>query len=227
MSFEVMDITDMSAFESNQFDLAVDKSTIDALLCGDDSFIKVAQMLKETQRVLKPGGIYFAISYGKPESRSFHFQQPFLGFENREFILYDANIDSEEEREEKSHYIYVCKKLQNADDLAAQYFEECIEQYRQNEEAAKDLDDRSSEEADEEPGQDLTTQSKLKTGAPTVAQSSHRSQTEEEVKRETEGESDLVSAERLLPSQMLLNSTVPEEPSIEAQQKSSEQSSAI
>ena len=42
MEWLVMDITDMSYFESNTFDVAIDKSTIDALLCGDDSYIKVA-----------------------------------------------------------------------------------------------------------------------------------------------------------------------------------------
>ena len=60
-----MDITDLSQLESNTFDMAIDKSTIDALLCGDDAFLKVAQMLKETQRVLKSEtGVYFAVSYG-------------------------------------------------------------------------------------------------------------------------------------------------------------------
>ena len=48
MEWKVMDVTDMSEFESNSFDIAIDKSTIDALLCGDDSFLKVAEMLKET-----------------------------------------------------------------------------------------------------------------------------------------------------------------------------------
>ena len=43
-----MDITDMSEFEPNSFDIAIDKSTIDALLCGDDAYLKVAQMLRET-----------------------------------------------------------------------------------------------------------------------------------------------------------------------------------
>jgi len=43
-----MDITDMSQFESNSFDLAIDKSTIDAIVCGDYASLKVAQMLKET-----------------------------------------------------------------------------------------------------------------------------------------------------------------------------------
>ena len=98
MSWLVMDITDMSEFSDSSFDLAIDKSTIDALLCGDDSFLKVAMMLKETQRVLKTDGIYFAISYGKPDSRSFHFSQPFLKFENREFILYDSDCVNEEEK---------------------------------------------------------------------------------------------------------------------------------
>ena len=98
MQWLVMDITDMSKFEPNSFDLAIDKSTIDALLCGDDSFLKVAMMLQQTQRVLKTGGQYFAISYGKPDSRSFHFTHPFLGFSNREFILFDPQWTSEAEK---------------------------------------------------------------------------------------------------------------------------------
>lgn len=69
-----MDVTDMSAFRTGMFDLAIDKSTIDALLCGVSAFEKVAFMLKETQRVLRTGGTYIAISYGRPEGRSFHFE---------------------------------------------------------------------------------------------------------------------------------------------------------
>ena len=74
MTWLTMDITDMSVFESNSFDLAIDKSTIDALLCGDKAFEKVSFMLKESQRVLCTGGTYFAISYGRPEGRNFHFE---------------------------------------------------------------------------------------------------------------------------------------------------------
>ena len=85
----VADITDMNQFESNTFDLAIDKSTIDALLCGEDAFYNVAAMMKETQRVLKTDGIYFAISYGKPTGRSFHFKSPFLSLENKQFVIYN------------------------------------------------------------------------------------------------------------------------------------------
>lgn len=59
-------------YDDNFFDLTVDKSTIDALLCGDNSFINVAIMLKEIIRTLKVGGIYMIISYGQPENRVFH-----------------------------------------------------------------------------------------------------------------------------------------------------------
>ena len=48
------------------FDIAIDKSTIETLLCGDKAFISVAWMLKEVQRTLKIGGHYVGISYGTP-----------------------------------------------------------------------------------------------------------------------------------------------------------------
>lgn len=46
MKWEVMDVTDLK-YPDEMFDLAIDKSTIDALLCGDNAFINVAKMLKE------------------------------------------------------------------------------------------------------------------------------------------------------------------------------------
>ena len=46
MSYEVMDVTDMK-YPDSSFDVAIDKSTIDALLCGDNAYLMVAKMLKE------------------------------------------------------------------------------------------------------------------------------------------------------------------------------------
>jgi len=51
----------------------LDKSTIDALFCMENSHINLSKMLKEIQRVLKPGGTYIAISFGEPEDRTFIF----------------------------------------------------------------------------------------------------------------------------------------------------------
>lgn len=40
-----MDVRNMR-FPTNHFDLIIDKSTIDALLCGDSSFMNTAIMMK-------------------------------------------------------------------------------------------------------------------------------------------------------------------------------------
>jgi ubiquinone/menaquinone biosynthesis C-methylase UbiE len=72
MKYEIMDCTDLK-YPDSFFDVAIDKSTIDTLLCGDDGNLMVAKMTKEVQRVLKPDGVYVTISYGKPELRIPHF----------------------------------------------------------------------------------------------------------------------------------------------------------
>ena len=73
-----MDVINMEQFSNLYFDLVIDKGTLDALLCGDYSFLKAAFMLKEVQRVLKINGIYLAISYGTPVNRVFHFVSKLL-----------------------------------------------------------------------------------------------------------------------------------------------------
>lgn len=102
-------------YPDNYFDIAIDKSTIDALLCGDNSFVVTALMLKESQRVIKEnGGIYFAISYGKPEVRQFHLERPFLSWSVKSFILYPTKKEFKDEKEKEedsdTHFIYVCTK---------------------------------------------------------------------------------------------------------------------
>ena len=87
MSYEVMDICDMK-YPDNYFDIAIDKSTIDAILCGDNSCINTCIMLKEAQRVLKEnGGLYLAISYGKPVSRTPHLERRCFSWELKHYLL--------------------------------------------------------------------------------------------------------------------------------------------
>lgn len=126
MKFIVGDVTDMKQFDNNSFDILIDKSTIDALLCGDNSFLMTAKMLKEAQRVLRVGGKYLAISYGNPDSREFHFYREFLSFDVKTFSLVDTDV-SEAEKEEKSHYIYACVKLEDADQVCEKYYAAGIE----------------------------------------------------------------------------------------------------
>lgn len=47
MVYEVMDVCNLK-YPDNYFDIAIDKSTIDALLCGDNAYLNTAMMLKES-----------------------------------------------------------------------------------------------------------------------------------------------------------------------------------
>ena len=47
LCYQVADCTEMPEFADNSFDVVIDKSTIDAILCGESSFVNTAKMLKE------------------------------------------------------------------------------------------------------------------------------------------------------------------------------------
>jgi len=62
MIFECIDFTceRLQAWDSASFDLVLDKSTLDCLLCTDKA---AAGLLTEVYRVLKPGGVYLLVSF--------------------------------------------------------------------------------------------------------------------------------------------------------------------
>ena len=151
MTYEVMDVRDIK-YESNYFDLAIDKSTIDALLCGDEAFINVAKMIKEVQRVLKVGGYYMIISYGAPDDRIIHLKRKFEKFKIE--ILKIEKDYVEEEGYDNYHYIYLCQKLEGADEVSKQFFDETIEelilQQKMEEEEEEEQEDTEKIDKDEE-----------------------------------------------------------------------------
>ena len=146
MIYEVMDVRKLN-YEDNSFDLAVDKSTIDALLCGDNAFINVAKMIKEVQRVLKVGGYYMIISYGTPEYRMLHLSRKFEKFKIE--ILKIEKDFVEEDGYDKHHYIYLCQKLEGADEISQKFFEstldELITQQKMEEEEEEEIENDKDE----------------------------------------------------------------------------------
>ena len=119
----------MKSKADGSFDVVLDKSTMDALLCGDNSFLMTAKMLHEVQRVLKPGGYYVMISYGDPESRIFHLEREFLSFDityyKKTNYVKEPASDSEgsgSEEKVKVNHIYVCQKLADADEVSEKYY---------------------------------------------------------------------------------------------------------
>ena len=51
-------------FEDGSYDVAVDKGTLDAILCGSDSNINANLMLSECSRVMKNNSLFICITYG-------------------------------------------------------------------------------------------------------------------------------------------------------------------
>ncbi|OMJ67947.1 hypothetical protein SteCoe_34760 [Stentor coeruleus] len=106
MKWKIMDVRDLE-YPSNFFDIAIDKGTIDALLCGTNSYLSVARMTKEVQRVLKVGGVYMVVSLGVCDSKLEHLESKHLYWET-----YYPDIDEESDI---VHDVYLCKKKEGAD----------------------------------------------------------------------------------------------------------------
>jgi len=152
LKFFVMDCRELN-INNNSIDLAIDKSTIDALLCGENSFINVAKMLKEVQRVLKIGGYYLMISYGCPENRLIHIERKFLGFDIKIFkivknekieISMNENNNNNNKKDdnnnfESSHYVYICKKKNNADYLSNKYYKTILNDLENQRDFERDI----------------------------------------------------------------------------------------
>ena len=111
LHYQEMDVRNMEGFEKETFDLIIDKSTLDALLCGEQSFLNVTLMTKEISRILKTGGIYFIISYGRPEYRLYHLERKHLAFDIQVIEIKSNQMDGQ-----VTHFGYICKKLPEAND---------------------------------------------------------------------------------------------------------------
>lgn len=81
MEWRVMDMTDMSEFEDESFDVVIDKAAMDAFMTNegdvwdpDESAISQARsMCQHISRILKPGGYHLHISFAQP-----HFRRKYL-----------------------------------------------------------------------------------------------------------------------------------------------------
>ncbi|CAN6212572.1 unnamed protein product, partial [Urochloa humidicola] len=128
-----MDARDMSMFPDESFDCAIDKGTLDSLMCGVDAPLSAAQMVLEVDRLIRPGGVFILITYGDPSVRVPHLNQPGcnwkivlyilprLGFTGkiRRHVLDPVPLtergrlpDGFVPEDPDSHYVYVCEKMQ-------------------------------------------------------------------------------------------------------------------
>jgi len=63
----------MKSFSNNQFNIVIDKGTLDSILCTENASTLVEKMIDEIYRVLDDNGIFICISYGNEDTRKAYF----------------------------------------------------------------------------------------------------------------------------------------------------------
>ncbi len=68
-NYREMNILDMKEFGDGEFNVVIDKGTLDSLLCAENAIADVDKMLREIYRVMAKDGYYICITYGNEELR--------------------------------------------------------------------------------------------------------------------------------------------------------------
>ena len=68
-----MNLNDIKNLKSSEYNVIIDKGTLDSILCGENSLPLISNMMKEIFRILAPEGYYFCISYGDEDHRKTFF----------------------------------------------------------------------------------------------------------------------------------------------------------
>ena len=112
MSFKVIDVLDMQEISTGSFNIAIDKGTLDSVLCGDNSGANAQKMLNEIYRILTPGGRYICITYGDPEHRKKYFEsQQWSNLSVDKITKPNSNNEESADINSKNfHYVYIMKK---------------------------------------------------------------------------------------------------------------------
>ena len=114
MKWLVMNASSLE-FKDETFDVVIAKGLLDAILCGESSTANTAKLCAEVSRVLKPGGIFFIVSYGTPENRLNHLDKEDLyGWIVEVLTIPKPTISAAalpaSDDVNGFHYIYICRK---------------------------------------------------------------------------------------------------------------------
>lgn len=63
------DVLDLHELKPGEFNVVLDKGTLDSILCGDNSEPNAHKMMAEIYKALAPNGIYVCITYGDEDHR--------------------------------------------------------------------------------------------------------------------------------------------------------------
>ena len=158
MIFETMNVLNLD-YEDNQFDIVFDKAVFDCVLCGIDADKKAKIFMNEVYRVIRPKGYYFLVSNSEPENRLQYLQTSNLKYDivvhtimndEEQIKIYKEN-DMNMNFMKKTHYIYICQKMEEPEEEEEEEEEDEEEEektekskkYKKNKENDKEKDDNN------------------------------------------------------------------------------------
>jgi len=109
MTYKTADVTNMPDFNNGFFDIAIDKGTLDAILCGENSVANADKMLGEISRALRPGGVLIVVTYGDPPTRLTYLEKPKYGWKVETQTIDKPKVPGIQQ-ENDVHYIYIATK---------------------------------------------------------------------------------------------------------------------
>ncbi|KAK8880663.1 Endothelin-converting enzyme 2 [Tritrichomonas musculus] len=110
MKWDIVDILKPLPYDSESFDVALDKGTLDAIILEkadkfdiEDEVYEISEKyFSEVSRILKPGGIFIQISFGQPHFRRRLFQ--------RDVFNWTVKVETIQPKKSFHFFAYICQK---------------------------------------------------------------------------------------------------------------------
>ena len=110
MKFLKMDVTDMTEFQDESFNVVFDKAVMDSVLCGENAIPICEKMVKEIYRVLMKDGYYIIVSNGDESNRKMFFEDSMWEYKMLTIEKPSKMVVLEEDNPKNYHYIYILTK---------------------------------------------------------------------------------------------------------------------
>ena len=127
MIYKKMNVTEMTEFQNDEFNVVIDKALMDSMLCGENAIPVVEKMMKEVYRVTAPGGVFIIISNGDEQNRKMFFDESVWEYKMLT-IEKTSKMIALDENPKNYHYIYILTKK-----IVEQKKEEMKEEKKQEE----------------------------------------------------------------------------------------------
>ena len=109
MDFLVKDVCE--PYDSDVYDLIIDKGTFDCILTGENSFQRAGFLLQNACRGLKGGGSYCMVSHGMPDTRIGYLKSKALPWAIEHTKVQKTRLEQFSSLEASQyHYVYICTK---------------------------------------------------------------------------------------------------------------------